>query len=155
MDYSGGRYYTSPNGSETKLTVKSYFQQRRSSERGLPRRGPRSPPPRSGSAVGGNGVAHNGGGRGGRRRKKGKGKGGRWKRRSGQKGGGAGGVPLMSGGNKQPIASMRMRMDDYRPPRAERLLRDPKEGQQWFYICLIKVELQRHIHTHYGKSSQK
>ncbi|XP_042223004.1 serine/arginine repetitive matrix protein 1-like isoform X3 [Homarus americanus] len=36
----------------------------------------------------------------------------------------------MSGGNKQPIASMRMRMDDYRPPRAERLLRDPKDGER-------------------------
>lgn len=33
----------------------------------------------------------------------------------------------MSGGNRQPIASMRMRMDDYRPPRTGRLLRDPKD----------------------------
>ena len=52
----------------------------------------------------------------------------------------------MSGGNKQPIASMRMRMDDYRPPRAERLLRDPKEGLGYstlflfvFLFCLFHV----------------
>ncbi|XP_066971453.1 serine/arginine repetitive matrix protein 1-like isoform X1 [Macrobrachium rosenbergii] len=116
---------------------------RRSGDQGASRRGPRSPPPRlgfganngmaGGGGQGGTGGAGGGGGGGGGGRRKGKRNRRRKARRGGGGAGGLGGmdrVPPMSGGNRQPIASMRMRMDDYRPPRTGRLLGDPKDGER-------------------------
>ena len=76
-----------------------------------------------GGGGGGGGLGGGGGGGRGKRRK------GKRNRCNRKRVGGAA-VPPMSGGNRQPIpiASMRMRMDDYRPPRAGRLLGDPKDG---------------------------
>ncbi|XP_064092336.1 serine/arginine repetitive matrix protein 2-like isoform X2 [Macrobrachium nipponense] len=116
---------------------------RRTGDQGASRRGPRSPPPRlgfganngmaGGGGQGGTGGAGGGGGGGGGGRRKGKRNRRRKARRGGGGAGGLGGldrVPPMSGGNRQPIASMRMRMDDYRPPRTGRLLGDPKDGER-------------------------